>query len=312
MKIKTAGDSKCCYKGDGGIGWTATYEWSSLMGVGSIMDGEDEDERIDDRREDENTLGNILNLRIDGIISNWFHDFSDMLALIRTFDGDTINVRISSEGGDTLLGLAIRAALVESSATVNVVIEVLAASAATFIAAAGDTVTASPTSFMMIHRSSLCICGFTTDLAQAAADLLAIDEVVEGIYMAQSGLSVERVREIMLSEMLMTADTALDLGFITAISDGGAQARAINTSNMTSDMKDKVSEAGLASDVTPTIRDYEKALRDVGASAKLAKTILSRGVSSDKEELAHRDGESNEDRDGLERIVNLTKLINRN
>lgn len=311
IKGKGGDDSSCFYKGNGGAGWTATYERSSGAGVSNTMDDQPDVNMGENTEPDNVSLGDILNIRIDGIISDFCHDFSGMLRLIRTFDGNTINVRISSEGGDTLLGLAIRAALLDNGATVNVTIEVLAASAATFIAAAGDTVTATPTSFIMIHRSSLCLCGFTTDLAQAAEDLLVIDGVVENIYVEQSGLSLSRIQEIMSSEMLMTATTALELGFITAIAPERSQSRAVNVSNMSSAMKDKIIKAGLKSDATPTIRDYEKALRDAGASAKIAKTILSRGASPDKEGLARRDGVSSEDRDGLVGLVKLTNLINK-
>src|ERR1700722_3843695 len=65
---------------------------------------------------------------------------------------DKIIVRINSPGGDVFDGMAIYNALVRNSARVVVEIDCLAASAASFIAMAGEEINMAENAFMMIHR----------------------------------------------------------------------------------------------------------------------------------------------------------------
>src|SRR3546814_8255536 len=78
---------------------------------------------------------------------------------------------ISSPGGDVFDGLAILNSLRQHKATVNVVVDGIAASAASFIAMAGDTVKMAPQSVMMIHDASGLVIGNSRDM-QEMADLL--------------------------------------------------------------------------------------------------------------------------------------------
>lgn len=82
--------------------------------------------------------------------------------------GSTINVRIDSDGGVVTDGLAIFNALKSHPATVNVVIDGVAASIASLIAQAGDTRSVYKNSTMMIHGPMSGAWGFADDMRNAA------------------------------------------------------------------------------------------------------------------------------------------------
>lgn len=81
--------------------------------------------------------------------------FMDDLAKIR--DKSHITVKLNSCGGDLYTGIAIHNALKALSGEVNVVVEGIAASAASVIMCAGDTVTVFPGSLIMIHGVSVVL-----------------------------------------------------------------------------------------------------------------------------------------------------------
>ena len=66
-----------------------------------------------------------------------------------------ITVRLNSCGGDLYTGIAIHNALKNLTGEVNVIVEGIAASAASVIMCAGDTVTVYPGSLVMIHGVSV-------------------------------------------------------------------------------------------------------------------------------------------------------------
>ena len=79
--------------------------------------------------------------------------FMEDLAAVK--DKGRITVKLNSCGGDLYTGIAIHNALKALSGEVNVVVEGIAASAASVIMCAGDTVTVFPGSLVMIHGVSV-------------------------------------------------------------------------------------------------------------------------------------------------------------
>lgn len=101
-----------------------------------------------------NQAADVADVYIYGEISRWSVNAKDFAGQLAELDAKTLNVYINSPGGSVFDGLAIKSALTRHPATVNVVIDGLAASAASFIAQAGDTVTMMSNSQMMIHDAS--------------------------------------------------------------------------------------------------------------------------------------------------------------
>lgn len=136
-------------------------------------------------------------------------DFRDAMEGITT---DRIDMHINSPGGDVFDGIAILNLLRAHPASVNVTVDGLAASAASFIAMAGDTVTMMPNSEMMIHDASGLCMGNATDMAEMAALLDRISNNIASVYASRGGKSAADWRTTMQSEQWYDADEAVAAG----------------------------------------------------------------------------------------------------
>lgn len=127
-----------------------------------------------------NQASDVADVYIYGEISRWSvnaKDFADQLAEL---NAKTLNVYINSPGGSVYDGLAIKSVLTRHSATVNVIIDGIAASAASFIAQAGDTVTMMRNSQMMIHDASTYVDVFAhPDSAELRGIIAELEKLVE-------------------------------------------------------------------------------------------------------------------------------------
>jgi ATP-dependent protease ClpP protease subunit len=131
---------------------------------------------------------------------------------------DRIAVRINSPGGDAFEGIAIRSLLRSQSKPVDVYIDGVAASAASIIAMAGDTITMATGSMMMIHNAwSMCV-GNARDMRQMATTLDAVDGSIAQVYVDRTKKPLEDVKALMDAESWMSADECLEKGFATNVS----------------------------------------------------------------------------------------------
>ena len=130
-----------------------------------------------------------------------------------------LTVVINSPGGDVFAGLAIYNALVNHNGNVTVRVDGLAASIASVIAMAGDKIVMSPGSMIMIHRPSVCAMGTVDDMEKAKDVLMKIEEGITPIYAKRTGLSDEKIAELLEAETWMLADKAVELGFADEVSE---------------------------------------------------------------------------------------------
>ena len=156
-------------------------------------------------------------LHLNGTIAeeSWFDDdvtpqlFNDELC---AGSGD-VTVWINSPGGDCVAAAQIYNMLKEYSGNVTIKIDGIAASAASVIAMAGNTVLMSPVSMLMIHNPATLAFGDAGEM-QKAKDML--DEVKESIinaYQLKTGMSRAKISHLMDSETWMNAYKAVELGF---------------------------------------------------------------------------------------------------
>ncbi len=144
-------------------------------------------------------------------------DFIQKLAALG--DVDSITVRINSPGGDVFEGVAIYNALKTHPATINVQIDSLAASIATVIAMAGDTITISDSAMLMVHNASGVCFGEASDMRQMA-DLL--DKIRAGMMLGayqRTGKTEAELTTIMDAETWYTAQEALAAGWVDSITE---------------------------------------------------------------------------------------------
>lgn len=139
--------------------------------------------------------------------------FMEDLAAVK--DKGRITVRLNSCGGDLYTGIAIHNALKALSGQVNVIVEGIAASAASVIMCAGDTISVYPGSLVMIHGVRACFWGFMNiqDMKQQMKGMDANERAVAEIYNAKTGIAVDTLRSMMTKETWFTGREAVEKGF---------------------------------------------------------------------------------------------------
>lgn len=131
--------------------------------------------------------------------------------------GGPVTIRMNSGGGDVIAASVIRSMLVEYPGQVTVRIDGLAASAATYVATAGDVVKMQDTAFFMIHDPSILAMGNEDDL-KAAIDLLkTVKSGIIDAYTAKTQLTPEKLAKMMSAETWMTAKEAREMGFVDEV-----------------------------------------------------------------------------------------------
>ncbi len=96
---------------------------------------------------------------------------------------------------------------------VTVKIDGIAASAASVIAMAGDTVLVSPVSMLMIHNPATIAWGDHAEMQKAIDMLSEVKESIINAYVLKTGLSRARLSHLMDAETWMDANKAVELGF---------------------------------------------------------------------------------------------------
>lgn len=160
-------------------------------------------------------------LFLNGPISDesWFGDevtpklFKDELA---AGDGP-ISVWINSPGGDVFAAAQIYNMLMDYPNDVTVMIDGLAASAASVIAMAGTEVQMSPVAMMMIHNPATVAIGDSEEMKKAVKMLDEVKESIMNAYEIKTGLSRDRISRMMDAESWFNANKAVELGFADKI-----------------------------------------------------------------------------------------------
>ena len=127
-------------------------------------------------------------------------------------DGD-VTVWINSPGGNVFAAAEIYSMLKDYAGKVTVKVASLAASAASVVAMAGDTVQMSPTALLMLHDPSTVAMGNARDMEKAIAALNEVKESIVNAYAAKSGLRRGRIADLMSEETWLNAKKAVELGF---------------------------------------------------------------------------------------------------
>lgn len=138
---------------------------------------------------------------------------------LRGITATTIHLRINSPGGSVFGARAMEQALREHSARVVVHIDGLAASAASFLAMAGDEVVMSKGAMMMIHNSWTFAMGNADELRKTADLLSKIDGTLAQTYADRSGQDVKTLADWMAAETWFTADEAVASKLADAVAE---------------------------------------------------------------------------------------------
>lgn len=103
--------------------------------------------------------------------------------------------------------------LTQYKGNVTVKIDGIAASAASVIAMAGNTVLMSPVSMMMIHNPATFAFGDHAEMQKAIDMLAEVKESIINAYVIKTGLTRAKLSHLMDAETWMDANKAVELGF---------------------------------------------------------------------------------------------------
>lgn len=139
---------------------------------------------------------------------------------LRAVTAANIELHINSPGGDVFDAVAIYNSLRQHDANVHVIIDSLAASAASFIAMAGDKITATANAMMMIHDAMGLVIGNAADMREMAGLLDKHSDNIASIYAARTGTDMATWRDRMSEEVWYNADEAYKAGLVDEIQGG--------------------------------------------------------------------------------------------
>lgn len=123
-----------------------------------------------------------------------------------------ITVRINSPGGDVFEGWSIYNLLKQHPAKVTTKIDGMAASIASVIALAGDSVVMGEGAQLMIHSAWTFAAGNARDFENVIDRLLTIDDQLIKLYVAKTKKPVSEIQGLVHAETWFTADEAIEIG----------------------------------------------------------------------------------------------------
>ena len=128
-------------------------------------------------------------------------------------EGTPVDLRLNSPGGSVFDAVAIHNALQRHEGTVTVWIDGIAASAASYVAMAGDEIVMPENAFLMIHDPAGLVMGTAEDMRAMAEALDKVKGSLVSGYAAKSGRTPEEVSALRAAETWFDASDAVAQGF---------------------------------------------------------------------------------------------------
>ena len=162
-------------------------------------------------------------------------DAATIVREVEAITGDTITVRIHSNGGLVAEGLAMYNALAQSEKKVDVYIDGVVASMASVVAMAGDNIYTPDNALWMIHKPWGDVAGNANVLRQAAENLDVLEQSMLAAYTGKGRVSAEVIQAIFDSgkDHYMTGAEAAEQGFADTLTEPVKAAASTDLSNLT-------------------------------------------------------------------------------
>ena len=150
----------------------------------------------------------------------WIYDYlewpstcpKDITDALQDAEGDSVEVTINSGGGNVIAGSEIYTKLMNYDGEVNINV-IYAASAASVISMAGKS-KISPTGLLMIHNVSCATSGDYREMDHTSDVLKAANKAVASAYRDKTGMTEKELLKMMDNETWLSADEAVEKGFI--------------------------------------------------------------------------------------------------
>ena len=176
----------------------------------------------------------VATLRLYDPIDSWGGEWGvsakEFTRALDALPDDTAEIRlhINSPGGEVFEAVTILNNLRRHRARVVAIVDGLAASAASFLAAGADELIMGRNSELMIHDAwGLCV-GNAGDMRDIAGRLDALSDNIASIYASKADGSTEEWRAAMLAETWYSADEAVAAGLADVVESGVEPDEALN------------------------------------------------------------------------------------
>lgn len=187
------------------------------------------------------TDSGVATIRLYDPVDSWGGPFGvSAKEFVDTLDSlpdetEEIRLLINCPGGEVWEGMAIYNSLRSHKARVVTVVEGLAASAASFIAMAGDEVIMRPASELMIHDAWIVGIGNADGLREIADRIDAETMLIAEIYAEKAGTPADMWREAMRAETWFSPAEAVEAGLVDRVESGApSPAASANRFNLAS------------------------------------------------------------------------------
>jgi len=160
------------------------------------------------------------------VIDDWFGVSAEQfIAELNALDASSVDVHINSPGGMVHEALAIYQSLRNHKAHITTYVDGLAASAASFIAMAGDKRIIAPHAEVMIHDAGCVAFGNAADLAGVAERLTQVSENMAALYASRAGGDKADWRAAMSAETWYSAAEAVKAGLMHEVQADAPKAK---------------------------------------------------------------------------------------
>lgn len=200
----------------------------------------------------------MAKLDIIGSIGMWPNTKERFNDFFKENEGKDIELNISSLGGSVDDGLFAYAALRKHTGKTTVNLSGLVASAATIISSGADVVNIADSSFFLVHKVMNFVDVFgmlNADDIDATIEALEknkaenekMDAVIANIYKKKTGQDEASIMELMKEDTFITAEEALEFGFVDNIVDDAdlgltnqSMFRMIASADVSTEMREKL------------------------------------------------------------------------
>lgn len=203
---------------------------------------------------------------------SWFGisaaQFQRELALVKA---KQINLYVNSPGGDVFDGITIYNSLKSHPADIAVTVQGIAASIASVIAMAGDTVEMAKGSMMMIHEPFALVVGDASDMRKQADALDLMGDSIAGIYAERAGGNSAYWRGLMSAETWFSDEQSVQSGLADGVSGQAAAKNTFDLSIFRNGPKAEATTAAPPAEKTEPVRfeDWRTKARLAVAKAQL-------------------------------------------
>ena len=159
---------------------------------------------------------NGLVIDLYGVVGDYWdgNEGTDLLRILnRNKTTSEIMLNVHTPGGYFTEGINIFNQFKSHKANVTAVVQGIAASMGSVILMSANKIMVHEASWIMIHEASTLSVGRVSDLEAELEWLKGVNTQAAEIYHDRTGLSMEKIREMMAAETWMDGKTAVELGF---------------------------------------------------------------------------------------------------